>query len=294
MRVGVFVEDRTVDGLVEMARDVADRGFLSAWSPQVFGVDAVTALTVVAREVPSIELGTAVIPTYSRHPMVMAAQARTLQQISGGRFSLGIGLSHQFVVENLLGMSFDKPVRHLREYLSILMPLVQGEPASFSGEVLTGNLGLDIPADPVPVLVAALGSQTLKVTGARTAGTVTWMTGPATITGHVAPTLRAAAAEAGRPDPRIVAALPVCVTDDRAEARETAGRTFSIYGQLPSYRAMLDREGAAGPADVAIVGSAADVRAGVEGMLEAGATDFVAVPYANRSATLDALAALLD
>jgi F420-dependent oxidoreductase-like protein len=260
----------------------------------VFGVDVITALAIVAREVPSRELGTGVIPTYTRHPMVMAAQARTLQQISGGRFSLGIGLSHQFVVENLLGMSFEKPVRHLREYLSILLPLVQGEPVSFSGEVLTGNLGLDIPTEPVPVLVAALGSQTLKVTGTRTDGTVTWMTGPSTIASHVAPTLRAAAAEAGRPEPRIVAALPVAVTDDPAAAREAASRTFSIYGQLPSYRAMLDREGAEGPADVAIVGTEAEVKAGVEAMFEAGTTEFVVVPYENAKQTLDVVATLLD
>lgn len=294
MRIGVFAEHATVDGLVIQVKEAAERGFLSTWTPQVFTVDAVTALAVVAREVPDIELGTAVIPTYSRHPMVMAAQALTLQQLSGGRFTLGIGLSHQFVVEHLWGMSFEKPVRHLREYLSILLPLLQGEPVSFRGEVLTGNLGLDIPAEPVPVLVAALGSQTLKVTGTRTAGTVTWMTGPATIESHVAPTLQAAADEAGRPEPRIVAALPVCVTDDPAAAREKAGQTFSVYGQLPSYRAMLDREGAAGPADVAIVGTAGEVKAGVEAMMAAGTTDFVAVTYDNRSETLDVLADLLD
>jgi 5,10-methylenetetrahydromethanopterin reductase len=293
MRIGVF-GDGSVDALVEQASDSAARGFPSFWTPQVFGVDAVTALAVVAREVPRLELGTAVIPTYTRHPMVMAAQALTLQQASGGRFSLGIGLSHQFVVEHILGMSFEKPVRHLQEYLSILVPLLRGEPASFSGETLTGNLGLDIPCDPVPLLVAALGSQTLKIAGTRTDGTVTWMTGPGTISSHVAPTLRAAAAEAGRPEPRIVVALPVAVTDDPAQARATAGEMFSIYGQLPSYRAMLDREGAAGPADVAIVGTDDEVRAGVEAIIEAGATEFVAVPYDNRKETLDVLASMLD
>jgi 5,10-methylenetetrahydromethanopterin reductase len=293
MRIGVFIEDPTVDTLVGLAQDAADRGFPSVWTPQVFGVDAVTALAVVAREVPSLDLGTAVIPTYSRHPMTMAAQALTLQQISGGRFSLGIGLSHQFVIEHILGMSFDKPVRHLREYLSILLPLVRGEASSFSGEVLTGNLALNVPTDPVPVLVAALGSQTLRVTGSRAEGTVTWMTGPDTISSHVAPTLHKAAADAGRPEPRVVAALPVAVTDDPDAAREAAGTTFSIYGQLPSYRAMLDREGASGPADVAIVGSPAEVRAGIERIVEAGATEFVVVPFHNRHETLDAAAELL-
>jgi F420-dependent oxidoreductase-like protein len=295
MRIGVFAEDGSVDRLVGQAHDVAERGFGALWTPQVFGVDAITALAAVAREVPDLQLGTAVIPTYTRHPMVMAQQALTLQQISGGRFSLGIGLSHQFVVENLLGMSFEKPVRHLREYLSILVPLLNGESAAFSGETLTGNLGLGVPdGSPVPLLVAALGTQTLTLTGARADGTVTWMTGPATIESHVAPVLRKAARDHGRPEPRIVAALPVAVTGDAAGAREAASRTFSIYGQLPSYRAMLDREGATGPADVAIVGTADEVKAGVRRMVEAGATEFVAVPFENRRQTLDVLAGLLD
>jgi 5,10-methylenetetrahydromethanopterin reductase len=293
MRIGVFAESGTVDGLVADAKGIAERGFSSMWTPQIFRLDAITALGIVAREVPGIELGTAVVPTYPRHPMMLAAQALTVQQASGGRFTLGIGLSHQIVIEGMLGIPFSKPVRHLREYLSILMPLVRGEAAAFEGETLTGKLALDIPeADPVPVLVAALGAQMLKVAGTRTEGTITWMTGPATIADHVGPAIRAAASDAGRPDPRIVAALPVCVTDDPAAEREKAGKLFAIYGHLPSYRAMLDREGAAGPADVAIVGTEAEVRAGIEGVIEAGATDFVAVPFSNRDATLDVVASM--
>ncbi len=294
MGLGIFAEKTTVDGLVESARDAAARGFASFWAPQIFSIDAITALTVVAREVPDIELGTAVIPTYPRHPMALAAQALTLQQVSGGRFTLGIGLSHQIVIESMLGLSYDKPVRHLREYLSILMPLARGEASSFTGETLTGNLGLDIPdATPLPVLVAALGAQMLRVAGTRTEGTVTWMTGPDTIENHVGPALRDAAAAADRPDPRIVSALPVCVTDDEAGARELAAKAFAVYGHLPSYRAMLDREGAAGPADVAIVGDEKTVLAGIQRFFDAGATDFVAVPFSNRDITLDVVGSLL-
>ena len=293
MRIGVFTQPPTVSAAVEEVRRVADAGFASVWMPQIFGIDAVTALTVAAREVPDVELGTAVVPTFPRHPMMLAAQALTLQQVAGGRFTLGIGLSHQLVIEGMLGFSWDKPVRHLREYLSILLPLVRGEASEFEGETLTGKLALDIPdAAPVPVLVAALGSQMLGVAGRMAEGTVTWMTGPATIGDHVAPTIGAAAAEAGRPAPRVVCALPVCVTDDEAAARERAAEQFQMYGFLPSYRAMLDREGAAGPADVAIVGDAAAVAAGVERVREAGATEFVAVPYGNREATLEVLADL--
>lgn len=220
MRIGVFTQPPTVPAAVEEVRRVADAGFASVWMPQIFGIDAITALTVAAHEVPEIELGTAVVPTFPRHPMMLAAQALTLQQTSGGRFTLGIGLSHQLVIEGMLGLSWDKPVRHLREYLSILVPLVRGEAADFEGETLTAKLALDIPdAAPVPVLVAALGSQMLGVAGRMAEGTVTWMTGPATIGDHVAPTITTAAADAGRPAPRIVCALPVCVTDDEAAVR---------------------------------------------------------------------------
>jgi F420-dependent oxidoreductase-like protein len=294
MNIGVFTEHKTVDELVADIRDIAERGFESAWVPQIFGLDAMTALAVVAREVPDIALGTAVVPTYPRHPSMIAAQARTVNQISGGRFSLGIGLSHQIVIESMFGMSYAKPVRHLIDYLSILMPLAHDEASGYAGETLTGNVAIDIPdSTPLPVLVAALGSQMLRVAGTRTEGTITWMTGQATIASHVAPTISTAAADAGRPDPRIVSALPVCITDDVAAARATAAETFSVYGLLPSYRAMLDREGAAGPADVALVGTEAEVRAGIEAMFEAGVTEFVAVPYQNRNRTLDFIGGLL-
>jgi F420-dependent oxidoreductase-like protein len=294
MDIGIFHQPNTVDEAVTLAREVADGGFSTFCMPQIFGIDALTTLAVVASEVPGVQLATGVVPTYPRHPMMLAAQALTVQQVSGGRLTLGIGLSHQIVIEGLLGLSFDKPVRHLREYLSILVPLLHGEPVDVEGETLTAKLALDVPdAAPVPVLVAALGSQMLAVAGRLADGTVTWMTGPATIGSHVVPALTKAAAEAGRPAPRVVCALPVCVTDDEAGARAAAAERFATYGFLPSYRAMLDREGAAGPADVAIVGDAATVRAAVERIVEEGATQFVAVPFKNRQATLEVLAGLL-
>ena len=294
MDIGIFCDPSSVERAVADANGVVEAGFGSLWMPQIFGVDTLTTLAVVAREVPDLRLGTAVVPTYPRHPMMLAAQARTVQQVSGGRLTLGIGLSHQVVIESMLGLSFEKPVRHLREYLSILVPLVRGDAVDAEGETLTARVALDIPdAAPVPVLVAALGSQMLGVTGRLADGTVTWMTGPATLGSHIVPTLTRAAAEAERPAPRVVCALPVCVTDDPDDARAAAADRFKMYGFLPSYKAMLDREGAAGPAEVAIVGDAATVRAGVEQLFEQGATEFVAVPYRHRDATLEVLAGLL-
>ncbi len=291
--LGIFLQTPTVDELIVQSEAAVARGIQSIWTPQIFGLDAITALAIVGSAVPDVRLGTAVVPTYPRHPMMLAAQARTTNQIVDGRFTLGIGLSHQIVIEHMLGMSFDKPVRHLREYLDVLLPLVRGEAADATGETLSFHGALEVETDPVPVLVAALGTQMLTMAGRRTEGTVTWMTGPTTIRDHIVPTISTAATEAGRPAPRIVAALPTCVTDDAAAARATAGQMFEMYGFLPSYRAMLDREGVAGPADVALVGSEAEVRAGIEAVLEAGATEFVVVPYSNRERTLDLVQSML-
>lgn len=287
MRLGVFIEPTTIDVTVARAAAAADRGVDSLWFPQVFGGDTLTTLAVVAREVPRVGFGTAVVPTYPRHPMVMGAQARVVQEISGGRFTLGIGLSHRIVVETLLGMSYDRPLRHLREYLDILVPLLAGEAVSVAGDTLTFHGSIELEAPRVPLVVAALGPKMLALAAQRADGTVTWMVGPETVRTHIVPSISAAAADAGRAAPRVVMALPVAVTDDPAAAREKAASDFVIYGQLPSYRAMLDREGAEGPGDVVIAGSAADVRAQIAAIEEAGVTEFVAVPFANRDETLD-------
>jgi F420-dependent oxidoreductase-like protein len=133
----------------------------------------------------------------------------------------------------------------------------------------------------VPVLLAALAPRMLKLAGEQTDGTVLWMTGPATVRDYVVPAITEAASAAGRPSPRVVCSLPVCVTSDPDSARAGAAKAFSIYGQLPSYRAMLDREGAAGPADVAIVGDEDAVAAQIQALADAGVTDFVAAEFAR-------------
>jgi F420-dependent oxidoreductase-like protein len=300
MQIGIFGGDTgaTIDDLVGNIRTAKEQGFPSFWIAQIFGFDALTALAVAGREVPDIELGTGVIPTYPRHPMMLAGQALTVQSAIGGRLALGIGLSHQIVIEAMFGYSFAKPVGHMKEYLSILRPLLHGEAVSFQGETLSANGSLSIPgAAAPPLLVAALGSQMLHVAGRLAEGTITWMTGPATLAEHIVPTITSAAKEAGRDAPRIVASLPVCVTADPEGARERAANAFSIYGQLPSYRAMLDREGAAGPADVAIVGDEATVRSGIERVRDAGVTDFTAAEFGatatEKTATRDLLRSLL-
>jgi F420-dependent oxidoreductase-like protein len=164
----------------------------------------------------------------------------------------------------------------------VLLPLLDTRAADFAGETVRASIGLTTPAPGrVPVLLAALGSQMLKVAAEETEGTVLWMTGPGTIRDHIVPTLTEAAAAVGRPSPRVVCVLPVCVTDDPARARERATRLLGYYGDLPSYRAMLDREGAAGPADVAIVGDEGTVAKQVQELASAGVTDFVAAEYSR-------------
>ena len=301
MRIGLGLEmNGTVEAVVGRARDLAATGVASLWSSQIFGWDTLTVLAVVGREVPGVDLGTAVVPVHPRHPMMLAEQALTVQSASGGRLTLGIGLSHQVVVEGAWGYSFDRPARYMREYLSVLVPLLRGEQVSFAGEVVTTNTfgPLDVAPTPAPsVVVAALGPAMLRMAGTMADGTVTWMVGRATVADHVVPAIAAAAGEAGRPEPRVVVTLPVCVGADPDAARERAARIFSVYGQLPSYRAMLDREGAEGPADVAVVGDEEAVAAQVHAVADAGATEFSAAVYgtpeevARTRALMGALAA---
>jgi F420-dependent oxidoreductase-like protein len=298
VKLGLFFgSPSNLDETIAQIRMARDAGFSSAWLAQIFNLDALTVLAVAGREVDGIELGTGVVPTYPRHPMVLAGQALAVQAATGNRLALGIGLSHQVVIEGMWGYSFDRPARHMREYLSALMPLLRGEAVNVQGETLkaVGQVAVT-GAQPPSVLLAALAPVMLKLAGAVADGTVTWMTGPATVAGHIAPSIGKAAADAGRGTPRIAVALPVCVTDDPAAMRAKAAAEFAVYGQLPSYRAMLDREGAAGPADVAIVGSAAEVTAQIAAVGEAGATDFVAASFGmpdDIKRTIDHLATLI-
>lgn len=294
MRIGVFHQSQRLDDFVADVRAAAELGFVSAWAPQVFGLDALTALAVAGREVQGIDFGTAVVPTYTRHPMAMAISALTTQAACDGRLTLGIGLSHQVVVENMWGHSFERPARHMKEYLSALRPLLRDKSVAFEGETLKAMGQLQTGDVPAPqVVVAALAPRMLALAGELADGTVTWMTGPKTVGAHVVPRINEAADKAGRPSPRVVVGLPTAATDDEAAARERAATVFAIYGGLPSYRAMLDREGAEAPADVAIVGDEASVRAQIEELFAQGATEFILVPFMERERTLTAVAELL-
>jgi F420-dependent oxidoreductase-like protein len=283
-----------IDGLVARARDLEGRGFHTLWMANALGLDAITIQTVIGRETERIEVGTAVVPTFPRHPMAMAQQALSAQAATRGRFTLGIGLSHRPIIDNMLGLSYDKPVRHMREYVSVLAPLLRGEPVHFEGELYRVGGALDVAgAAPVPLLIGALGEQMLRIAGGLADGTVVGLTGPRTLASHVVPTIRAAAEAAGRRAPRIVASFPIALTDDADAARAMVSERMGMYGMLPSYRAMLDREGASGPADIALVGDEHSLDAALDELEEIGVTDFdatlVPVDDGAESRTLDYL-----
>lgn len=285
MQIGIFAGAAGSSGFETVLADakaaLAD-GFESYWLPQIVQqADAMTMIGAIAREVPTIRFGTSVVPTYPRHPMVMAEQAKTTSMLASGRFTLGIGLSHQPVVEGMWGYSFDKPMRHVREYLDALLPLLAGEAVSVAGDTITARGKLAIHAPTPPVLIAALGPQMLRLAGARCDGTITWMTGAKTLADLTVPTISEAAEAAGRPAPEVAAGIPIWVTDDVDTARQTASSIFEIYGQLPSYRAMLDREGLAGPEDLAIIGDETTCAGRLRELADAGATHYLASEFAT-------------
>lgn len=278
----------TLQGLVDEAKTAESQGFAFYSLANIFGYDAIGTLTVIGRETERIQTLTAVVPSPPRHPHAIAQQAITCQAASSGRFSLGIGLSHQLVIENLFGLSYARPAAQMREYLEVLAPLLRGEPASFQGEFQRVSAQIQTgDGTPVPLLVAALGPKMLEITGRLAAGTITWMTGVKTLDGFTVPTLRAAAEAAGNPEPRVVASLPISLARDPAAAKELAGKMFQMYGTLPSYRAMLDREGAESPGDVAIVGDEASLRTQLQGFADAGVSDFSAACFPAEEGSIE-------
>jgi len=265
----------SINELRAEARFAVDAGFDALWVSQIFGVDPVVALAAVAADVePLAEVGTSVVPIYGRHPLTLAAMARTAQSALGGRFTLGIGPSHAMVVEGFFGESYDRPYTHTAEFVEALDPLLRGEPCDVEGQEITAKGWLTIDSEPVPILLAALGPRMLDLAGQRCAGTSLGPgMSPSVIADHVVPRIRAAAAEAGRPEPRIKALVTLAVTDDPgpliAEQRESS----VLYAGLPAYRRVLDLAGLDSPADVLIAGSMDVVVAGMTERVEAGATE---------------------
>jgi F420-dependent oxidoreductase-like protein len=274
-----FVTDR--------AREAEAAGVDDIWFNQGLDSDAVSVSALVAREVPRIVIGTAVVPMYYRHPVTLAGLATVAQLAAGGRFVLGIGLGHRAQVEGVFGTPFDRPVRHLRDYLQALRSLLDTGTAAVRGATLTADLS-GLPAamarggvtPRVPVLVAAMGTQALRVAGELSDGTLPYLAGPRALASLIVPGITAAARAAGRPAPRIAAGVPASVTSDPERARAQAFNALGGHADSPSYRAILDREGITHPAELALVGDEETVAAGIRRYLDAGATDIRVSPAA--------------
>ena len=269
------------------------------WYPSAIGIDPLAAMAMAGAATERIELGTSILPTYPCHPTLMAQRALATSMAMGREgFTLGVGPSHHPVVEGMLGLSYDRPGTHTEEYLQVLAPQLRGEAVSFSGQTLQVNAQArgEVP-HRVPLLLAALGPRLLRVAGELADGTILWMGNARAIESHVSPRIRAAAEAAGRPEPRIVAGLPIAVHDDVDEAREAAGKAFANYGMLPNYQRLLNHGGIDSPADAAIVGDEAAVTAGIQGLFDAGATEYWAAIFPvgdDRSGSRARTRALLD
>jgi F420-dependent oxidoreductase-like protein len=276
MKIGLSAGG-TFDRMVEQVQEAEAEGFDTMWFAGGVGMDPLTVIAAAGRATDRIELGTSIVPTYPRHPTAMAQQAVAVQAAIGGagnRFSLGIGVSHQPVVEGMLGVPYDRPGKNMREYLSVLRPLLHEGKVDFKGEFYTARSQMGAPAaTPTPVLVAALAPVMLRATGALAEGTITWMANAKAIESHISPILRKAAADAGRDEPRVVVGLPVAVCDDESEGRSDAAKQFAGYGALPNYQRVLAHGGCDGPGDAAIIGDEASVRSQLQGLLDAGGTD---------------------
>jgi F420-dependent oxidoreductase-like protein len=284
MRIGVMLGPERgrygtkVQRLREDARWAEAAGLSSVWIPQIpDDFDALTAATLVGAETSRIEIGTAVVPVQPRHPIALAQQALSTQAVCEGRLALGLGVSHHWVIEEMLGLPYERPVATLRAHLDVLDQALAGP-----GMVDVHNDEFDVhnPLDitdlaPTPVLLAALGPVMLRLAGERTDGTILWLADERAIGEHIAPTISAAAASAGRPAPRVVAGVPVCLcADDEVDAAvERANRILSEAETSPNYQKLLDRGDARSVGDILAAGSESSIEKRLRAFADAGVTD---------------------
>jgi F420-dependent oxidoreductase-like protein len=282
MRIGLTGGGATVDKVVRQAKEAEADGFTSLWYASLVTGDPLVAMAIAGRETSRIELGTAVLQTYPCHPLLQANRAASVVDAMGrAGLTLGIGPSHEPLIQGVFGYSYDHPGRSTEEYVRILTGVLAGQAVDVDGQDWTAHTGgrAVTPAHPIPVLVSALGPRLLRLAGAVADGTVLWMAPAKAIESHVAPKITAAATEAGRPAPRIVAGLPVAVHDDEAEARSAAMAYSSAYAGMANYQRILELGGATNPAEAAIVGNEAAVRSQLQSLLDAGATDVWAAAF---------------
>lgn len=260
MRIGLYVGNQSdLQSQIEQVRTASELGLASAFFNQVFSWDPFTIAALAGAAVPGIELGTAIAQTYPRHPILLAGQALTVAAATGNRFTLGVGPSHKQVIEDVFGLSYDRPAHHTREYLTALRTELSG-----AGHVQVPG------AQPPPVLLSALGPVMLRIAGELADGTVTVWATPATIADHIRPGIGVMAA-----DPRVVATVMVSVTDRPDAIRDEIAGIYGFASDFASYRALLDRQGQRNVAETIVAGDEDTVAAAVRAYADAGATDLL-------------------
>lgn len=285
-----------LDAVATHAAEAERDGFRTYWVAQLVWPDALTAIAAIGSSTSTIRFGTAVVPTWPRHPLMLAAQALTTNHVLGGRLTLGIGLAHRFTVEETFRVPFATPAKHMTEYLDVLLPALEAHAVDAHGDVWAAHVdgfgvaaGTEVPS----VMLAAMGPRMLEQAGGRTDGTILWLSGPRVIESRIRPALTAAADAAGRAAPDIVASVPVCVTDDPDPVRVMVAQVLEGYNDLPSYRQVMDAEGVGGPADVSLIGDEAEVRAGLQRFASAGVTEFSALEFTTNDEETVATRSLL-
>lgn len=299
MKIGLGGGAATIERIIEQAQEAEASGFTTLWYPSAVLGDPLVPIGVAGRATSSIELGTAVLQTYTAHPLLTAARATSVSAAMGRPgFALGIGPSHDRAVEGVYGLSYAHVGRHTEEYTRVLVAALQGHDVHVDGEEFQVHASAPAsPPYPVPVLLGALAPRMLRVAGEVADGTVTWMANRTALEEHVVPRIRAGASAAGRPAPRIVAGLPVAVHDDVREARDDAARQYGFYGELPNYARILRAGGLERSADACIVGDEDSVAAQLRAIVDAGATDVWAAIFpvgADRKASRARTRALLE
>ncbi|TQM45506.1 TIGR03564 family F420-dependent LLM class oxidoreductase [Pseudonocardia cypriaca] len=278
MQIGMWIdEERPLPAVVEAVVDAERRGFARAWFGQRVGWDPMTAIAAIGDRAARIGLGTAIVVTWSRHPLTLAAEALTVQAAVQGRFTLGIGPSHQPIVEGRFGHRWHRPGLHVEEQLDVLLPALRGEAVEVHGETVTAAGTLTAPgASAPPLLISAHGPRLLRLAGERADGVITTWTDPRSVAENVVPAVRAAAA--GRPDPQVVVGVIATLTDDPDAARTHVAQNFGMAGDLPSYRRTLDQAGMAGPEDTVLAGNEAELEKAVRRFADAGVTELQLCP----------------
>ena len=294
MTTGIVVKPdpaaaNAVDDAISQASGAFLRGVRQVWLNQRFDVDALTLAALIATAVRGLGVGTAVVPINPRHPLLVASAAQTAQAAAHGKFSLGIGLGGNALEQRAFGIPSGKEVTRLREYLTVLRSIRDDGEVDFQGQELAARPPLS-PAvaggRPFPVYVAAMGPRALRAAGELADGTVTYLAGPRTIEEFIAPTIAQAAADAGRPPPRIIASVPVAVTSTPDAARADAATSLHFYDQFPSYQKIMARDGVANAADLAVIGDPDAVIGQLLRYRAAGATDVVLSPFQTQPSAL--------